>query len=322
MATDEQPTTESAPASSGADDQDGTAAASNPTAAFEAYQTEPVPQAAAGSTGKEGELSLTFAADSDGRTRLVKDFATVPFHLPGGLTHDEQVPDLATVYVQSPTGGIAQGDRHEIDVTVGTDASAHVTTQSATKVLRMERNCARTDVRLTVEDGGYLEYLPEPTILYPDARYRQETTLTVGADASAVVGEIVVPGRLARGEAFDFERLYSRLTVEGPDGVMVQDTTDLHPAARDPQSAGMMGDHRVLGTLYVIGEGGLSDRLHERVAAVDGVRGGATVLPNEAGVLVRALGALPGTVANALDLAWDGTRRAVLGAGSPPRRKD
>jgi urease accessory protein len=281
-----------------------------------------VPQAAPGSVGKEGELSLSFAADSDGRTRLVKDFATVPFHLPGGLTHDEAVPDLATVYVQSPTGGIAQGDRHEIDVTVGADASAHVTTQSAEKVLRMERNCARTDVQLTVEDGGYLEYLPEPTILYPDARYRQETTLTVAPDATAVVGDIVVPGRLARGEAFDFDRLYSRLTVEGTDGLLVQDTTDLHPAARDPRRAGVLGDHRVLATLYVIGEPELSDRLHERVAAVEGVRGGATVLPNEAGVLVRAMGDLPGTVSNALDAAWDETRRAVLGAGIPHRRKD
>lgn len=317
MATDDH--SASGPADPPTDDR-----ASTPigTAAFEAYESESLPQAAAGSTGKAGELSLTFAADSDGRTRLVRDFATVPFHLPGGLTHDEQVPDLATVYVQSPTGGIAQGDRHAVDVTVGTNATAHVTTQSAEKVLRMERNCARTDVHLDVAEGGYLEYLPEPTILYPDARYRQETTLTVGDDATAVVGETVVPGRLARGEVFEFERLYSRFTVEGPDGLLVQDTTDLHPAARDPRRAGVMGSHRVLGTLYVVGEPSLSDRLHDRVAAVEDVRGGATALPNGAGVLVRALGDRPRQVSRALDAAWDETRRAVLAAGAPARRKD
>ncbi len=320
MATDEPPSEDAV--TPPPDDTGSGPTASNPLAAFEAYEAEPIPQAAAGSTGKEGELSLRFGADGDGRTRLVKDYATVPFHLPGGLTHDEQVPDLATVYVQSPTGGIAQGDRHEVTVTVEPDARAHVTTQSAEKVLRMERNCARTDVSLTVEDGGYLEYLPEPTILYPDARYRRETTLTVSENATALVGEIVVAGRLARGEAFEFDRLYSRLTVEGPDGLLAQDTTDIDPLANDPQRAGVVGDYPVLGTLYVVGHPALSDRLHDRVAAVDGVRGGATRLPNDAGVLVRALGDRPRAVAGALDEAWAATRQAELGSDVPVRRKD
>jgi urease accessory protein len=321
MATDDHPAAE--PARSAADGRErADGAVPNPVAAFETYEAEPLPQAGAGSTGKAGELRLRFAADGDGRTRLVTDFATVPFHLPGGLTHDEQLPELATVYVQSPTGGFAQGDRHEIAVTVETDAQAHVTTQSAEKVLRMERNCARADVQLTVEDGGYLEYLPEPTILYPDARYRRETTLTVGEGATALVGDIVVPGRLARGEAFDFERLYTRLTVEGPDGLLAQDTTDLAPGARNPQRPGVVGDHRVLGTLYVVGAPTLSDQLHDRVSAVEGVRGGATTLPNDAGVLVRALGARTDAVAGALDAAWEETRAAELGAGRPARRKD
>lgn len=320
MATDDTPPTDSAGRQRGGDGD--TPTVSNPVTAFEAYEAEPIPQAAAGSTGKEGELLLTFDTDGDGRTRLVKDYATVPFHVPGGLTHDQQVPDLATVYVQSPTGGIAQGDRHEIDVTVEADASAHVTTQSAEKVLRMERNCARTDVCLTVEDGGYLEYLPEPTILYPDARYRRETTLEVADGATALVGEILVAGRLARGEAFDFDRLYSRLTVEGPDGLLAEDTTDITPGVDDPRRAGVVGEYPVIGTLYVVGTPELSDRLHERVAAVDGVRGGATGLPNDAGVLVRLLGPRPGAVAGALEQAWNETRQAELRSTTPVRRKD
>jgi len=319
MATDDGPPDDPAGPPPG---EAGRPTARNPVATFEAYEAEPIPQAAPGSTGKEGELRLRFAADSDGRTRLARDYATVPFHLPGGLTHDEQVPDLATVYVQSPTGGIAQGDRHGVAVTVGPDAKAHVSTQSAEKVLRMERNCARTDVSLTVGDGGYLEYLPEPTILYPDARFRRETTLEVGEDATALVGEIVVAGRLARGEAFDFDRLYSRLTVEGPDGLLAQDTTDIAPELADPRRPGVVGESPVLGSLYAVGTPGLADSIHDRVAAVDAVRGGATELPNDAGVLVRALGDRPGAVAGAFEAAWEVIRRAELDASVPHRRKD
>lgn len=320
MATDDAPTDE--PTEPPPGETEGPSRATNPVAAFRDYETEPIPQAAPGSTGKEGELRLQFAADSDSRTQLIRDYATVPFHLPGGLTHDEQVPDLATVYVQSPTGGIAQGDRHEVKVSVGVGAKAHVTTQSAEKVLRMERNCARTDVSLSVEDGGYLEYLPESTILYPDARLRRETTIDVGADATALVGEIVVAGRLARDEAYEFDRLYSRLTVEGPDGLLAQDTTDVAPGVTDPRRPGIVGDHPVFGTLYAVGTPDLADRIHERITADDAVRGGATVLPNDAGVLIRVLGDRPGDVAGAFGAAWETVRRAELNASVPHRRKD
>lgn len=295
-------------------------AAKTPQEAFRAYADESLSPAAEAPTGKEGKLRLTFAATGD-ETALVRDFATVPFHLMGGLTHDEQLPGTATVYVQSPTGAIVQGDRHDIAVTVEPDAMAHVTTQSATKVHSMDRNYGRVDVDLTVEAGGYLEYLPEPTILHGDARYRQETQLALGADATAVVGEVLVPGRLARHEAFEFERAYTRFRATGPDGLLFEDTQDLDPAERDPQRPGVLGDHDVLGTLYVLGDASLSDALHERVAKAGPARAGASHLPNDAGVMVRALGARA-AVTSAIDAAWDEARRALVGAGRPARRKD
>lgn len=294
----------------------------SPEEAFEAYGDEPIPAAAAGAVGKDGRVTCRFAADDDGRTRLVKDFARVPFHLAGGLTHDDGLPDAATVYVQSPTAGIAQGDRHAIDVTVDPGAQAHVTGQSATKVLRMERNYGATTVDLSVGDGGYLEYLPEPTICHRDARYRQNLSLSLGTDAAAVVGEILVPGRLARGEAFDFDHAYLRTEASGPDGVLFADATDLRPAAEDPRRPGVLGDHRVLGTLYAVGDAALSDRLHERVVECDGVRAGATALPNDAGAMVRVLGANTEPVRGAMRAAWDEARQALVGAPAPTRRKD
>ena len=69
---------------------------------FEAYADEPIPQASVGAPGKAGELDLTFAPDTVGRTRLVHDYARVPYHLSGTLNHDRGRPDFATVYVQAP----------------------------------------------------------------------------------------------------------------------------------------------------------------------------------------------------------------------------
>lgn len=289
---------------------------------FAAYADEPVPQMAVGSAGKAGELELTFATDAAGRTRLVHDFARVPYHVSGTLDHDPH-PDAATVFVQSPTGGIAQGDRLRASVEVGPDAVAHVSTGSATKVQSMDANYAEATVELSVGEGGHLDYLPEPTILHADARYRQELTLRLAPGGTAVVGEVVVAGRLARGERFDFERYGSRLRAVGPDGPLFADATDLTPERDDPTAPGVMADFSVYGTCFVVDPGGdsaaLSDAVHERLQRGE-ARGGATALPNEAGVAVRVLGDRAETVRAGLVAAWDVARRELVGAPAPDRR--
>jgi urease accessory protein len=191
-------------------------AADAPHPAFEGYATEPVPQAAVGAPGKDGVLELTFAP-TEGGTKLVHDYATVPFHISGTLGHDPH-PAADTVFVQSPTGGVAQGDRHAVEITAGRDAVAHVSTQSSTKVQTMTCNYAAADTTLSIGTGGHLDYVPEPTILHADSRYSQELTVDLDPGATAVVSDVVVPGRLARGERFDFERYLSRVRANGLTG--------------------------------------------------------------------------------------------------------
>ncbi|WP_273837429.1 urease accessory protein UreD [Halococcus sp. PRR34] len=329
-------------------------AADVPHPAFEGYATETIPQASVGAPGKDGQLELAFATDEAGRTQLARDFARAPFHVGRTLDHDPH-PDAATVYIQSPTGGVAQGDRRSVEVSAGEGAIAHVSTASRTKVLSMERNYAAAAVSLDVAAGGYLEYLPEPTILNADARYQQDVTLRVPSGATAILGDVVVPGRLAREERFEFERYVSRLRVRDGDGLLVADTTDFHPTADDRDAPGVLNEFAVYGSLYVLTpsmetdrarESGadhgcvadaeatttatsadeqpssatLSDALHECVTGSD-VRAGATTLPNDAGVLVRALGHRADSVTDALDAAWDRARTDLLGAPAPDRRK-
>ncbi|ELK50615.1 urease accessory protein UreD [Haloferax sp. BAB-2207] len=297
-------------------------AADSPPPSFERYAAEPVPQAAVGAPGKDGVLELTFERTSRG-TALVHDYATVPFHISGTLGHDPH-PDAETVFVQSPTGGVAQGDRHDLTIAVEADAIAHVSTQSSTKVQTMERNYAGVDTTLSVAAGGHLDYVPEPTILHSDARYTQDLRLDVADGATAIVGDVVVSGRLARGERFEFDRYRSRLRATGPDGLLFEDATHLAPDESDPSAPGLLGEHAVYGTLFVVAPGrdavSLSDDLHEAVAATD-ARAGATELPNDAGVAVRALGDCADTVRTACDAAWDRARRALLDAPAPSGRK-
>ena len=64
----------------------------------------------------------------------------------------------------------------------------------------------------------------------------------------------------------------------------------------------------------------LSDTLHEAVADCE-ARAGATALPNDAGVAVRALGDRAETVEAALHAAWSEARETLIGAPAPSGRK-
>ncbi|WP_435101454.1 urease accessory protein UreD [Halarchaeum sp. P4] len=326
MATDGPAPTADAPAREESRPADATERPLPPE--FAAYAEESLAQTAVGSPGKVGELEATFARGRDGQTRLVEDYARVPFHLSGTLGHDGGRPDAATVYVQSPTGGVAQGDRNRMHVTAEAGSLAHVSTQSATKVLSMNANYARVDQTFEVGDDAHLEYVPEQTIVHPDARYCQETAVTLGEDATAFLSDVVVPGRLARGERFDFERYYARTTVDGPDGRILADTTHLAPGDphADPRAAGVLDDDAVFGTAYLattrdVDCDELSDRLHDRSAAEAG-RAAASTLPRDGGVVVRALGDRANDVHAALHAAWDEASRALLDAPAPDHRKN
>jgi urease accessory protein len=300
---------------------------------FEPYADEPQSGVPPGSPGKDGRLDLRFAPDADGRTRLVRDIARVPFHVSGTLDHGPH-PDATTVCVQSPTGGVGSGDRYAAAVVVREGGVAHVTTGSATKVLSMEAGYAAAETSLTVGADAHLDHVPEPTILHAGSRYAGDLTLTVDRDASAVLREVVVPGRLARGERFAFDRFRSRVRARRPDGsLLFEDATVLTPGddtAVDSTAPGMLGEFAVVGTLFVVAPSAdavpLSDTLHDRatgVTATDGstpVRAGATALPNGAGVLVRAVGDGATPVRRALRGTWDAARRELIDAPAPRRR--
>lgn len=295
-------------------------AAESVPAAFEGYAAEELPTPA-GSPGKDGILEVTLAPDSTGVSRAIREYVEVPFHLTRGLYHDPE-PGLVTLCAQTPTGGVAQGDRHRTRIEAKPGAKAHVTAQSATKVQSMERNYAGLSVDLEVEDGAYLEYLPEPLILHEGARCLQTAEVTLHEGGTLLFSDLVVPGRLARGERFAYDRYRSRLRVDSPDGTpLLYDSLDLAPDERSPESPGVLGEFAVVGSFYALGiedAESVTDAIHDRCSGE--AHAGVTTAPDDRGVVVRALGDRRVPVAGALREAWAAVREAHLGSTIPEAR--
>jgi urease accessory protein len=120
--------------------------------------------------------------------------------------------ELEAILVNT-AGGMAGGDRFEIDITVGEDARLAVTTTAAEKIYRTLGPDTAIDVTMRVGTGGELAWLPQETILFDQARLNRTIEVDLAADAKLVIAEAVVFGRTGMGEAVRMGRYFDRWRV-------------------------------------------------------------------------------------------------------------
>ena len=106
---------------------------------------------------------------------------------------------LSAVFVNT-AGGIAGGDRFDIDIATGEGARLAVTTAAAEKVYRAAGPAAELNIALKAAAGSHLAWLPQETILFDRARIARRIDIDLAEDASLLLCEIVVFGRSAMGE--------------------------------------------------------------------------------------------------------------------------
>ena len=106
---------------------------------------------------------------------------------------------LSAVFVNT-AGGIAGGDRFDIEISAGEGSRLAVTTAAAEKVYRAAGPAARLNTALKAEASSHLAWLPQETILFDRARVERRIDIELAESASLLLCEIVVFGRAAMGE--------------------------------------------------------------------------------------------------------------------------
>jgi urease accessory protein len=125
--------------------------------------------------------------------------------------------DIPVAALLTTSGGIAGGDRLRLAAGVADAASAVVTSAAAEKVYGSLGADARMDIALTVASGGWLEWLPQETILFDGARLVRRIDADIADDGRLLAADMMVFGRAARGEVFGHGLLHDawRLRVGG-----------------------------------------------------------------------------------------------------------
>jgi urease accessory protein len=256
-----------------------------------------------------------------GRTDVVDQYWRIPLQVLPPSYQDED--DEAYVYVLNPTGGIVQGDRLLTEVEVEAGARVLLSTQSATKVYRMDESWAEERNRFALHGDAVLEYLPDQTIPFAGSRLYRSTCVELDPGSTLILTDLVAAGRVARGERFAFDRLFMEVSVAVGGRRRLLDRLDLAASGSRPDRPGLWEGYSYYGSLYAYSPtmgAELAGPLAELIESRPDVWGGAGH-PEPNVLVARILGATAWGMRDILFDAWDLLRRSLLGKAARPLRK-
>jgi urease accessory protein len=275
----------------------------------------------------DGLLDLHFVVAPDGRTRLAQRNMRFPLRTTAPMYLDPATRDMAFVYVQNPTGGVFPGDRLETMLALDVGARVHLTTQSATKIYGMEEAGALQSLDVRLASGSYLEVVPDLVIPQARSRYCQRLDVSMASDAGLFISEMIAPGRLARGERFEYAALDLRTRVLDHDGKeLVADAMRFEPARRPPDRRGLIGRFSFVGTALAVAPScdasELARAIDDACSGIgDDVVAAGCPIHGDVGVAVRVVANSHRSLRDILDVVWGVVRERLVGASPPPRRK-
>lgn len=284
-----------------------------------AYGSE-LRQLKVGRTGKIGAISLLLEHDQEsGRTVVKEQYSRVPLFTQRALYLEDSLPSMAYLFIISPSGGILQGDRYRMDIVLKNKARAHITTQGATRVYRMERNYATQIVNVTVDEESYLEFVPDQIIPYRDCRFFQTVNMKIHESGTLLHTEMIAPGRVARGESFQYDICYMKISARNQnDTLRFIDIAMLEPKKRNMKTLGILGTFDMIGNAYILTKKcyvrQLKDEIDSSLQKIAHVSAGTSVLPHDSGVIVRMLGNVASDLKNTIHDIIRITRRVILDA--------
>jgi urease accessory protein len=230
--------------------------------------------------GTTSSASETFAAN--------RAVGAVKFdvHVRDGLTRRRELHEEGSLRVRFPSpeqqglsavfvntaGGIAGGDRFDIDICTRDNAHLTVTTAAAEKLYRSHGPQSQVNINLRAEAGSRLVWLPQETILFDQARVSRSINIDLAEDASFLLCEIVVFGRAAMGEVMTSGSFIDRWRMRIGGKLVFAETARLDGdmAGKFASRAVMKGGVAIGTALIAPGDEAIVERIRESLGRFGG----------------------------------------------------
>ncbi|MEH1827403.1 MAG: urease accessory protein UreD [Nostoc sp.] len=262
--------------------------------------------------GWHGKLDLVYA-DRQGATQLIYNHQQAPLKVQRPFYPEGQ--KVCHSVILHTAGGIVGGDRLSSNIHLQPQTQALITTAAASKIYRSNGLQARQNIQMQVDTGACLEWLPQETILFNNAIYRQDLRVELATGASWLGWEITRFGRSARGEKF-LQGEWRSHTEIWQEGVPLWIDRQYLPGSEDIfHSPHGLAGKPIVGSLVWVG-GAVSGEIVEKTRNLWDGEGEAGVSRLQHGLLCRYRGASTSEVRNWFIDVWQLLRVSFLNRGN------
>lgn len=239
-------------------------------------------------------LDISFKVDPSGKTYINKQYSSYPHHICKALYLDEaKTEGMASIYTQSSSGGIYKNDCLGVNLTVNPGAKVHFTTQASTIIHKSLEGQARQHTNILALDHSYIEYFPDPIILFPDANLVSSVLLEVANNANVILFDSFLTHDLNnKGQIFD--QLSTELIIQDRhQKPKVIDRISLSGSNFSRKTLGVMGGYKYFGSIIVYYPKCCVEKwiteLRDTINKHNDLFGNASILPNSNGISVKIL---------------------------------
>lgn len=274
--------------------------------------------------GRVGEFWLDYARQ-DQKTIMARAYCTSPWHVFPPIYLDET--GSAYTLLLNPSGGLVGGDRLSMDMTLGPQSRVLISTPSANRVYRSlsKHSPAVQTIRIEIGPEAVLEWMPEHTIPFAGARFRQAIHVRLAPGATILLWDAVAAGRIASGERWNFASLRNDIRIRTTSGASLQERFQVEP---DLGGVGMVMGYNYVASFFVVSDGidpakwaPLRDILAEILDSTgDEVLGGVTE-PPVPGLAVKLVARSAQSLTTVQHSLWDAIRRDLLQLPAPHLRR-
>lgn len=223
--------------------------------------------------------------------------------------------------VVHPPGGLVGGDVLDVQVHVGSGAHGFISTPGATRFYASDGLPTAQQVRLTLEPGARLEWLPLEAIAYPGCRAHNSLSATLAEGAELLAWDVTALGLPNAGQPFTLGSFSQRLELPG----LWLERAHIDAADTRLLDAPLgLNGQRCMGTLVLASGSAFSRERREHLLEVvraaltgvpEGVAAGATC-PHPQVLVVRAVAPLVEPLMTGLQQVWTALRPAAWKVGN------
>jgi urease accessory protein len=183
---------------------------------------------------------------------------------------------------------------------------------------------------IAIGENALLEYLPDPLIPFAASRFAQRTMIRLAPGAGLFWWEILSPGREARGELFEYERVQMKTEILADGRRLAVEHVDLEPRKRALSSLARLGPYRTYAAFYICQSGrepGTWLALEQNLRGVcyqyarpGEILWGFSTLASH-GLMARCLAKRGREITPGLHAIWNAAKMQLYGCRAEPPRK-